>query len=288
MTEIIFKKRQGREGEMGLFVDTPVFEDEWSSLKIGSEVKAECTVPANLRYIKFFHALCGKVAENCDWLIDKDDAKERILLEARHAKVIHDPLRNKTEIKAKSVAGLTGDAWIRLLRRCTYVVVTKFIPGMDEGPLKAEIEAMIGIDTAPASEPEPAKPPKAARPKKANVDPVSVAGGGEQTGPVGAPQPNTDAPTGNRAAPTNEAEYVAACRSWLQKQESRFPAFDHFNSESHRKMRLDLKISTSVRKHLEREIGEFFDEKDKAAAKAKVRTDVGDNGQSGEANSVAD
>src|SRR6267154_1186780 len=104
-TEILFRKRLGREGEMGLFVETPVFDEEWGSLKIGAEVKAICTVPAHLRYVKFFHALCGKVADNCDWLIDKEDAKHRILLEARHYKTIHDPLRNKTEIRAKSVAG---------------------------------------------------------------------------------------------------------------------------------------------------------------------------------------
>jgi len=146
MTEILFRKRQGREGEMGLFVETSIFDEEWHSIKIGSEVKAICTVPANLRYIRFFHALCGKVADNCDWLIDKEDAKERILLEARHAKIIYDPLRNKTEIKARSVANLSSDKWIRLLKRTTHVVVTKFIPGMDEGSLKAEIEAMIGIN----------------------------------------------------------------------------------------------------------------------------------------------
>lgn len=144
MAEVIFRKRQAKAGEMGLFVETEIFESEWSSIKIGAEVKAILTVPANLKYLKFFHALCGKVADNCDWLIDKDDAKERILLEARHAKIIHDPLRNKTEIRAKSVAGLSGDQWIRLLRRCTYVVTTKFIPGMDEGSLKTEIESMIG------------------------------------------------------------------------------------------------------------------------------------------------
>lgn len=143
MVEIIFRKRQGHAGEMGLFVESPVFEEEWSSLKIGAEVKAECTVPAHLGYLKFFHLLVDKVADNCDWLLDKADAKERILLEARHYKTVHDPLRNKTEIKARSVAGLSGDNWIRLLRRCSFVVAAKFIPGMDENDLKAEIEKMI-------------------------------------------------------------------------------------------------------------------------------------------------
>lgn len=151
MTEIIFRKRQGREGEVGLFVDTPVFDEEWSSLKIGAEVKAECTVPSDLKYLKFFWAMCTKVADNCDWLIDKNEAKDRILLEARHYKTVFDPLRNRAEVKAKSVARLSGDTWIRLLRRCTYVVITRFLPGMDENALKAEIETMIGLNLETAA-----------------------------------------------------------------------------------------------------------------------------------------
>ncbi len=146
MVEIIFTKRIAKAGEMGLFVDTPVFEDDFASLKIGAEVKAECTVPANLRYLKYFWALATKVADNCDWLLDKRDAADRILLEARHFKTVFDPLRNRAEVKPKSVAGLSGDTWIRLLRRCTHVVIVKFLEGMAENDLKAEISTMIGMD----------------------------------------------------------------------------------------------------------------------------------------------
>jgi hypothetical protein len=55
--------------------------------------------------------------------------------------------------------------------------------------------------------------------------------------------------------------------SWLKKQTDRFKAFDYFNGEVHRQMRLDLKISTGTRKSLERQIGEFFDGKDRDARK---------------------
>lgn len=144
MTEIIFVKRQGRQGEMGLFVDTPVFEDEWSSIRIGAEVVAECTVPETAKYRKFFHALCGKLADNVEWLNgDKTFAKEQLLLECRHATYHHDKLRGKTEIRAKTTRDLSGDQWIRLLRRASHAVTTKFIPGMAENDLKREIEAML-------------------------------------------------------------------------------------------------------------------------------------------------
>ena len=139
-----FRKRVAKPGEIGLFVDTQVFDEEWQSLRIGAEVVAECTVPETAKYRKFFHALCGKLAENVDWFDgDKDFAKEQLLLECRHATYHHDKLRGKTEIRAKSTKNLSSDQWIRLLKRASHAVTTKFIPGMKDNELKREIEVMI-------------------------------------------------------------------------------------------------------------------------------------------------
>lgn len=268
--EILFRKRLGREGEMGLFVETPVFDEEWGSLKIGAEVKAICTVPAHLRYVNFFHALCGKVADNCDWLLDKDDAKERILLEARHAKIIHDPLRNKTEIKAKSVAGLSGDQWIRLLRRCTHVVVTKFIPGMDDNALKAEIEAMIGPET-PASAPEPSPAKQPARQRKR--DPEALQGQGEPaSGTAGNANPAAPLESSPRSeesrpagAPTNEAEYLIAARAWVAKQTDHAAALAYLDGTPQIELRAKCRLSVGAGKMIRRELAEHC-EKVKADA----------------------
>lgn len=145
MTELVLRKRVARQGEIGLFVESPIWETEWSSLRIGAEVVAECSTTGSQKYRKFFHALVGKLADNCDWLNgDKEFAKEQLLLECRHATYHHDKLRSKTEIRAKTTRNLSDDQWIRLLRRATHAVTTKFIPGMPENDLKKEIEAMIG------------------------------------------------------------------------------------------------------------------------------------------------
>ncbi len=144
MTEITFTKRKGREGELGLFVDTPIFEEEWGSIRIGAQVETVCTVPENAKYRKFFHALVGKLADNVEWFNgDRDFAKEQLLLECRHCTYHHDRARGKTEIRAKTTRNLSSDQWIRLLKRASFAVTTKFIPGMPENELKAEIEKMI-------------------------------------------------------------------------------------------------------------------------------------------------
>lgn len=144
MVELVLRKRQAKAGEMGLFLETEVFAEEWSSIRIGAEVVAECSVPETAKYRKFFHALVGKLADNCDWLNgDKEFAKEQLLLECRHATYHHDRLRSKTEIRPKTTRNLSSDQWIRLLRRASHAVTTKFIPGMPEGDLKREIEKMV-------------------------------------------------------------------------------------------------------------------------------------------------
>lgn len=147
MVELVLRKRAAKAGEVGLFCDAEPFREEWESLKIDTEIKAECTTPANLKYLRFFWALMTKTFENTpDLFIDKRDAADQILVRARHFKMINDPQRNKTELKPKSVAGLSGDAWIRLLRRVTHVVLTEYLPGVEESALKSEIAEMIGID----------------------------------------------------------------------------------------------------------------------------------------------
>jgi hypothetical protein len=145
MTEIVFRKRRAKAGEIGLFVESPIWEEEWQSLRMDAEVTAQCTTDGQEKCRKFFHVLAGKLALNVDWFNnDKDFAKEQLLMECRHVTYHHDKLRGKTEIKAKTTKNLTHDQWIRLLRRCSYVVTTKFMPGMAENDLKAEIEKMVG------------------------------------------------------------------------------------------------------------------------------------------------
>jgi hypothetical protein len=254
MVEIIFRKRKAIIGEVGLFLDTEVFQEEFASIAFGAEVKAECTVPANLRYLKFFWALVGKVADNSpDEFLDKEDCAHRILIEARHYKAVVDHLREKTEIKAKSVSGLSGDTWIRLLKRVTWVVTDKFLPGMDANALKAEIEAMIGPDVAPSA-PAAEKRTRAPRaPKAAPAAPVAD--------PEPVDQPDPEPEPDERRVPTNEAEYIAACRGWIAKQTANHAdARSYFEGDHHVALRQKCGVGISTRNMLRRELAAKYGE----------------------------
>src|ERR1700731_877280 len=117
MTEIALKKRVGKAGEVGLFLETPLFQEEWDSIPREAEVRAELTVPATMKYMRFFRALCGLLAQNCEWLNnDPEFAKEQLLLECRHVTYHVDKLRHRTEIRAKTTRNLSVDQWLRILK----------------------------------------------------------------------------------------------------------------------------------------------------------------------------
>lgn len=288
MTDLVMRKRAGRAGEIGLFVDTQVFEEDFGNIKMDAEVQVKATTPRSLRQLKFAWALATKIAEACDWVETKEDCMDFMLIEAKHFRRIFDPLRNVAILKPKptNFGAMDGTDYTRLLKRIVFVATTIMVPGMDDSALKAEIEAMIGPDIQPAP---PAPKPRASRAKKSDDNAPHVASSDPQkevqetAGEGQGMEPGN--PPSKPSAPRNEEEYVAAARSWLRKQDNRYAAFDRYNGPEHQKMRLDLKISTTVRKQLEREIGEYFDGKDRDARKgaegAKAGTSQGTDRQSG-------
>ncbi len=142
--EILLRKRAAKAGEIGLFLETPIFEEEWNSIPRDVDVRAELSVPSTLKYMRFFRALCGLLAQNCDWLNnDAEFAKEQLLLECRHVEYHVDKLRHKTEIRAKTTRNMTADEWIRLLARAKFHVEQKFLPGTPASSIKTEIEKMV-------------------------------------------------------------------------------------------------------------------------------------------------
>lgn len=139
------RKRRARAGEIGLFVDAEVFEDDFASIKMDAEVKAKVTTPRSLRQLAFAWTLATKIADACDWLDDKESAMDYMLIEAKHFRRIYDPLRKIAHLRPlpTNFAEMDGAKYTRLLKRMTYVAVTHIVPGLAESDLKREIEAML-------------------------------------------------------------------------------------------------------------------------------------------------
>jgi hypothetical protein len=148
VVKLVMRKRAGQTGEVGLFVDSEIFEDDFSHIKLGAEINVEATTPRSLRQLKFAWALATKIEKGCDWVDSKEDAMDFMLIEARHFRRIYDPLRNVAILKPKptNFGAMDGTEYTRLLKRLVHVAVTIMIPGMDDAALIAEIEAMVGPD----------------------------------------------------------------------------------------------------------------------------------------------
>lgn len=273
MTDLVMRKRAGSAGEVGLFIDSPVFEEDFNHVKMGAEVQVKATTPRSLRQLKFAWALATKIAEGCDWVETKEDAMDFMLIEARHFRRIFDPIRGVAILKPKptNFGAMDGTDYTRLLKRLVHVAVTIMVPGMDDTELRAEIEAMVGPET-PADAPEPAKAPRASRAKKTNPAPDLPAEGGEPAGPVEVP-PNTDASTGTRPPPSNEAEYLAAARQWISKQTDHGKALEYLDSPAQIELRAACRLSVGAGKMIRRELATHIeklkgttDAKDQASA----------------------
>lgn len=158
-TELILRKRAStRVGEIGLFCDVEVWEEEFSAIKNDSDVKAVVSQPRSLKQHKFAWALATKVAEACDFLESKDDAMNYMLIESRHARFIYDQRRDISYAVPKPTnwGAMDGTAFTKLLKRMTHVVGTHIVPGIDNGALRAEIERMLNPDLIPTDDrPEP-------------------------------------------------------------------------------------------------------------------------------------
>lgn len=265
MTELVMRKRAGRAGEIGLFVDSPVFEDDFGHIKMDAEVNVKATTPRSLRQIKFAWALATKIAEACDWLETKEDAMDFMLIEARHYRRIFDPLRNVAVLRPKptNFGAMDGTEYTRLLKRLVHVATTVIVPGLDDTALRSEIESMVGPDIEPP--PEDRKP-RARKQKEVMPDPTernSDTAGHDIAQPPTDPQPPAldqsaaTAPLG----PQNADEYVIACEAWIARQTDQRAAMSYFESDAQIQKRAELRVSVGQRKMLLRKLAEHFEAK---------------------------
>jgi hypothetical protein len=145
--ELFGVKRAAKAGEVGIFFDSPVFADDFTTIKLGAELRVQITTERNLRMLAFVWALAGKISDNSDAYLDKEDAMDNVpyglKCRAKHAKAVVDPVTGEVVVKPLSLKHLDREAFKRLLDRMIYVTCTEIIPGMEPGKLTDEIEAML-------------------------------------------------------------------------------------------------------------------------------------------------
>lgn len=160
MAELVMRKRPAMHaGELGLFIDSEVFEEDFESIKSGSDVNVNATQSRNLKQMRLAWGLAGKIAKSgAAGDADKREVMDYLLMKAKHVRYVTTTLRDgitETIPVPKSIrfAALEQTAFNRIFNRMIFIVITELLPDVPEGVLRDEIEKMSGV-TAP----EPDKP----------------------------------------------------------------------------------------------------------------------------------
>lgn len=226
MTEEIAMRR---EGERLAPID-PVSAEKLAAVPTNVDLLVTVKTPRNVKHFQKAWVLAQKVSEACDWLTDREVAMAWLLIKARHVRYVHDLNNNQAVIIPKSIAwaSLDQSAFTRLYNRILYVVTSEIIPGLDEGDLRREIEAMVGIDhteTPPRRKRHSSQQATGAQPAAANTEsaaPQATTKGGNHTA-----RGESDTVTSNASQPVLDpaqaglpktgVEYLAYATAWLQE-----------------------------------------------------------------------
>jgi hypothetical protein len=143
-----------REGSHLVPVDE-VSADQICQIPTTKSLLVEVKTPRNVRQFRLAWALAQVVGEAVDFLHDREDSMSWLKIKARHVTMLQNPRTKQVAIIPKSIAfaSLSQDAFNRIFNRMVWVVCNEIIPGLQEGALRAELEAMVGIE-APASPPD--------------------------------------------------------------------------------------------------------------------------------------
>lgn len=139
--------------EAGRFVPLdPAAAEDLQRIANGTRGMVTWRQPRNVRAHRWMWALAQKVADSCDWLHDREEAMDLLKIKARHVRIVVDPRTGELHLIPKSIsfAAMDEARATRLRDRFVYVVCADILPGIDEGALRREVEAMVGAEIEPA------------------------------------------------------------------------------------------------------------------------------------------
>jgi hypothetical protein len=114
-----------------------------SRLKQGDVVMVEYSRPRNPRHHRLFFALLNIVANNSPHYDDPEQVLLALKIATGHV-VPHIAFDGKTYMVPQSIAfnKMDQDAFDRFFDKCVDIVVRRFLPGVTDAELRAELESM--------------------------------------------------------------------------------------------------------------------------------------------------
>jgi hypothetical protein len=145
---IVMRKRPARHGgEMGLFPENPMADEDFAKVRGGSDrdltVNVTITSPQILADLKYCWGLAGKLADACDWLTDKEMAMDCLCVLAKHSRVVRNSRTGYEFTVRRSLTEFDGDGLRRFRNRIQWIVTNELLPDIDAGALRDAVEEWV-------------------------------------------------------------------------------------------------------------------------------------------------
>jgi hypothetical protein len=139
----LVKRKALYRGEVGLFPNSEIAEEDLALIAMGAEVMATLRREKNIQALRYLWGLVHKVAENSELFMDKDDAMDGLKKRVGFSKAVYDPHARKIEVKAKSLTRISDERLRLLTEKIQGVICNEILPGITSTTLRREIEEMI-------------------------------------------------------------------------------------------------------------------------------------------------
>lgn len=273
--ELVMRKRRAREGEVGLFADFPEFSEAFATIKLDVDVKVDAKTETHARYLRLSWHIANLICQGSDEHEYPDDAREWLLIHAKHSRKVMDKLRGKAELKAKGTRHLDGTAWLALIPRLVHVATTMYgIPEdaiftdlsreeffrRDDPPPVTEIPdgPGMGHNSTPAGvSPDLDKPERPAEPARERPRPTASEAPPAREA-TQRPRPGPETPGDPSEVPKVPTQYPAYAKWHIDLAADHKEAMGWLWTPEQAKLRDQLLIPIGVRKQLERYCADKF------------------------------
>jgi hypothetical protein len=140
----LVKRRALHQGEVGLFPNNPIAEEDLELCTMNDEYMVELRSEKNLQQLKFLWALVHKAADNSDLFTDKEDAMTKLKVAVGYSKRVYSPHDGTYTDKPRSLKRITNEKLRFITDRILDVICRDVLPGMEANHLRQEIEEMLG------------------------------------------------------------------------------------------------------------------------------------------------
>jgi hypothetical protein len=142
---ILTKRRALYKGEIGLFADDEMAEEDIRLITMDKQVIGKWYSPATLEKQRFLWGMVYKAWQNSDLWMDHHEAMIELKKRAHFTRMKWDSDKKKMVERVRSITRINDEQLRLLTERIADVICAEIMPGMKKNDLYREIEEMVDV-----------------------------------------------------------------------------------------------------------------------------------------------